>query len=73
MESEWLDVVAVNDKYIVHGQILEYKNTHNNAVMTPKEKTIEQVLTQEQKREVDDLLTEHSREFKALLKSFVND
>lgn len=68
MENEWLDVVAVNDKYIVHGQILEF--IHNRVVLT-QEKTIEQVLTQEQKREVDDLLTKHSREYRALLKSYV--
>lgn len=60
MESEWLDLVAVNDKYIVHGQLND-------------ETTIEQVLTQEQKNKVDDLLTRHSREYRALLRSFVND
>jgi hypothetical protein len=60
LESEWLEVVAVNDKYIIHGQLTA-------------ETTIEQVLTQEQKFEVDDLLTKHSREYRALLKGFVND
>jgi hypothetical protein len=67
MESEWLDVVAVNDKYIVHGQL-------DNGVVDGICQTvqIEQVLTQEQKNEVDDLLTKHSREYLALLRSFVN-
>jgi hypothetical protein len=68
MESEWLDVVAVNDRYIVHGQL-------DNGIVDGicQSTQIEQVLTQEQKRKVDDLLTKHSREYRALLKGFVND
>lgn len=67
MESEWLDLAYINfDKVIMHGQI-------NNGVVNGicQSTQIEQVLTQEQKREVDDLLTKHSREYQALLKSFV--
>jgi hypothetical protein len=66
MENEWLDIACINhEKYIVHGQIVKLDGwlevTHQ----------IEQVLTPEQKKEVDDLIFKQSEEMFALLRSFV--
>ena len=63
MENEWLDIACINhEKYIVHGQI-EVDNYQTVQ--------IEQLLTQEQKKQVDDLFFKHEREMRALLKGFV--
>lgn len=63
MENEWLDLAYINyEKVIMHGQIAESDYTTVQ---------IEQVLTQEQKREVEDLNFKHEREMRALLRSFV--
>ena len=63
MENEWLDLACINhEKYIVHGQIAQSDYTTIQ---------IEQVLTPEQKNQVDDLFCKHELEMRALLKSFV--
>jgi Spy/CpxP family protein refolding chaperone len=67
MESEWLDIACINhEKYIMHGQI-------DNGVVDGICQTvqIEQVLTPEQKKEVDDLFFKHEREMRKLLRSLV--
>lgn len=63
MENEWLDIACINhEKYLMHGQIVvdKYQTIQ-----------IEQVLTPEQKTEVDNLFYKHEREMRSLLKSFV--
>lgn len=68
MENEWLDIACINhEKYIVHGQIMRRQND------VSLETRIEQVLTEEQKTRVDDLLFEHGYEMHALLRGFIND
>jgi hypothetical protein len=72
MESEWLDIACINhEKYIMHGQIV--KKEQYRGIYLSGEVQIEQVLTQEQRREVEDLSFKHERELRALLKSFIND
>ena len=68
MENEWLDIACINhEKYIVHGQL--EKMQADGFLQNVK---IEQTLTQEQKREVDDLLYKHERELRKLLRSFID-
>ena len=58
MENEWLELAYINyDKVIMHGQIATAQ--------------IDQVLTQEQIKEVADLNFKHEREMRKLLKSFL--
>ena len=69
MENEWLDLAYINfEKVIMHGQI------DNGIVdMIPQTVQIEQVLTQEQKKKVENLNYKHEREMRALLRSFISD
>jgi hypothetical protein len=63
MENEWLDIACVNHgKYIMHGQLI---------VDNQQTVEVEQVLTQEQKKQVDNLFSKHESEMRTLLKSFV--
>ena len=63
MENKWLELAYINfDKIIMHGQIAESDYTTVQ---------IEQTLTPEQKRQVDDLFFKHEREMQKLLRSFV--
>ena len=67
MENEWLDIACINhDKYIMHGQIDNGQIDWLNQTVR-----IEQVLTRDQKDEVDELLFKHEREMLRLLRSFV--
>ena len=69
MENEWLELAYINfDKVILHGQL-----TKVDARPIAVERQIEQVLTQEQRREAKDLRLKHEREMLELLRSFVND
>ncbi len=62
MENEWLDIACINhEKYIVHGQLR----------LDGCDRTIEQTLTPEQKKEVDDLIWKQEREMRKLLRGFV--
>lgn len=71
MENEWLDLAYINfDKVILHGQI---NNGIIDAFGVGNSQSVEQVLTQEQRREVEDLSFKHEREMRKLLRSFVND
>lgn len=68
MENEWLELAYINfDKVIMHGQIVVYPTTNLRLI----QRTIEQVLTQEQKEQVYDLNEKHEREMRKLLRSFV--
>lgn len=64
MENEWLDLSYINDKVILHGQIVVKK-----LIMTAE---VEQILTKEQVREVEDLMFRHRRELLTLMKGYVN-
>lgn len=67
MENEWLDIAYINfDKWVLHGQL-------DNGVVDMISQTvqIEQVLTQEQKKLVEDLNYKQEREMRKLLRSFI--
>lgn len=66
MESEWLDLSYINDKVIMHGQIQDGEG------WVYETNVIEQILTKEQVREVEDLMFKHRRELLALMKGYVN-
>lgn len=70
MENEWLDLSYINDKVIMHGQIVK-KAVYDNLYMLG-ENEIEQILTKEQVREVEDLMFRHRRELLTLMKGYVN-
>ena len=73
MNNEWLDLAYINfDKVIMHGQILK-KEQHASFYISGYPAQIEQVLTREQQREIEELRFKHEREVLELLKSFVND
>lgn len=73
MENEWLDIACINhEKYILHGQIAKdgewIPAINRHEIVTVQ---IEQTLTPEQKKQVDDLFFKHEREMRELLRSFV--
>lgn len=75
MENEWLDIACINhEKYIIHGQIVKdgdwIPELNRHDIVTVQ---IEQTLTQEQKKQVDDLFFKQEREMRKLLRSFIND
>lgn len=67
MENEWLDLSYINDKVIMHGQIVAKKQYDLTG-----ETEVEQILTKEQVREVEDLMFRHRRELLTLMKGYVN-
>lgn len=71
MENEWIDLAYINDKVIMHGQVVK-KAVYDNLYMLG-ENEIEQILTKEQVREVEDLMFKHRRELLTLMKGYVND
>jgi len=68
MDNEWLDLSYINDKVIMHGQIVAKKQYED---MTG-ETEVEQILTKEQVRGVEDLMFRHRRELLTLMKGYVN-
>ena len=75
MPEEWFEVAYINfDKAILHGRVLELvKSDHPalNRAYVRTERMIEQVLTDEQKRQIEDLNEKHRDEMQKLLKEFV--
>lgn len=70
MENEWLDIACINhEKYIMHGQVV--KREEHGTFYISGEVKIEQTLTPEQKKQVDDLFFKQERELRALLKGFI--
>ena len=68
MPEEWFEVAYINfDKAILHGRVMGERDEN----LCRKEIMIEQVLTEEQKRAIEDLNFEHEEAMQALLKSFV--
>ena len=68
MPEEWFEVAYINfDKAILHGRVMGERDEN----LCRKEIMIEQVLTKEQKRAIEDLNFEHENAMQALLKSFV--
>mgnify|MGYP003441354063 CR=1 FL=1 len=69
MEQEWLEIAYINfDKAIMHGRVTVGRDN----LGCIKEREVEQVLTDEQKRAVEDLEIKHRSELRRLLKSFVD-
>lgn len=69
MESEFLEVVFINfDKGIMHGRILDGRDEYGCNL----ERTIEQVLTDEQREAYYDLDLRQCRERRELLRKFVS-
>lgn len=72
MENEWLDVAYINfDRAIMHGQVVRKQQYEGFYISSEVE--IEQVLTTEQRRQVEDLNHKQSREMRELLRSFIDD
>lgn len=70
MPEEWFEVAYINfDKAILHGRIRVGFVGYDR----PTEKMVEQVLTSEQKRQIEDLNFEHDQAMQKLLRSFVSE
>lgn len=70
MPEEWFEVAYINfDKAILHGRVMGERDEN----LYRKETMIEQVLTEEQKRAIEDLNFEHDRAMQRLLRSFVSE
>jgi hypothetical protein len=70
MPEEWFEVAYINfDKAILHGRVMGERDEN----LCRKEIMIEQVLTKEQKRAIEDLNFEHDEAMQKLLRSFVSE
>lgn len=70
MPEEWFEVAYINfDKAILHGRVMGERDEN----LFRKETMIEQVLTKEQKRAIEDLNFEHELAMQRLLRSFVSE
>lgn len=70
MPEEWFEVAYINfDKAILHGRVMGERDEN----LCRKEIMIEQVLTKEQKRAIEDLNFEHDQAMQKLLRSFVSE
>lgn len=68
MPEEWFEVAYINfDKAILHGRVMGERDED----LRREERMIEQVLTNEQKRQIEDLNFEHEQAMQKLLRSFV--
>ena len=68
MPEEYFNIAYINfDKAILHGRIMAGRDEHG----CRKEVMIEQVLTVEQKRQVEDLQSKQDNALQRLLASFV--
>lgn len=69
MSEEWLEIAYINfGKAILHGRVTEGIDEFR----VRKEREVEQVLTDEQKRAVEALNTKHEIAMSKLLRSFVD-
>lgn len=77
MPEEWFEVAYINfDKAILHGRVMEETSESGGTFLRgtfKRERYIEQVLTVEQKRQIEDLNFEHDQAMQKLLRSFVNE
>lgn len=74
MPEEWFEVAYINfDKAILHGRVMEETTEKYGTFIrgVNRERYIEQVLTDDQKREIEDLNFAHDQKMQSLLKSFV--
>ena len=70
MPEEWFEVAYINfDKAILHGRAMGERDED----LRREERMIEQVLTNEQKRQIEDLNFEHEQAMQKLLRSFVSE
>lgn len=68
MPEEWFDVAYINfDKVILHGRMM-----FTNGEGFRQERYIEQILTKDQNRQIQDLNFKHEMEMQELLKGFVD-
>ena len=73
MPEEWFDVAYINfDKAILHGRVTVLEK-RGAAIHGRTERMIEQVLTDEQKRAIEDLNEDHREAMQKLLRSFVDE
>jgi len=69
MPEEYFDVAYINfDKAILHGRITVGLDEHR----VRQERYVEQVLSEEQKRQIEDLNSAHREQLDKLLASFVD-
>lgn len=67
MPEEWFDVAYINfDKAILHGRMTAGRDAEGCRT----EREIEIVLNDDQKREIEDMNTEHQQAMQRLLRSF---
>ncbi len=67
MPEEWFEVAYINfDKAILHGRVSDGFDEFR----CRKERMIEQVLTEEQKKQIEDLNFKHDNEMQQLLRGF---
>lgn len=74
MPEEWFEVAYINfNKVILHGRIMEDTVQKRGTFIqgTKRERYIEQVLTDEQKRQIEDMNEEHREAMQKLLRSFI--
>lgn len=68
MPEEWFEVAYINfDKAILHGRMTAGFDEYR----VRQERYLEQVLTDDQKRQIEDLNFAHDQKMQSLLKSFV--
>ena len=68
MPEEWFEVAYINfDKAILHGRVMGKRDEN----LRREERMIEQVLTDNQKRQIEDMNDEHMEAMQKLLRSFV--
>lgn len=76
MPEEWFEVAYINfDKAILHGRVME-ETTDKYGTLTvdvKRERYIEQVLTDEQKHQIENLNSDHDLAMQKLLRSFVDE
>ena len=76
MPEEWFEVAYINfDKAVLHGRVMEeMAEKHGTFIRGVKrERYVEQVLTDEQKRQIEDMNEDHQEAMQKLLRSFVSE
>lgn len=75
MPEEWFEVAYINfDKAILHGRIMKNQIISTGSMAAVRvERYVEQVLTDEQKRQIEDLNSDHELAMQKLLRSFVSE
>ena len=70
MPEEWLEIAYINfDKAIMHGRVTDGYDEFR----VRKERQVEQVLTDDQRKQVNDLAMRHEIAMTTLLRSFLEE